>query len=63
MLARAAQFWRDNKLALVMFGIVAGGHYTWRAVQDQREFVPKGEPRVEEGSTDLVQAWRRSTPG
>ena len=38
-----ANFWHNWKVPIVMFGLVGGGHYTWRWVQDQTEFVPKGE--------------------
>jgi len=43
--AKFAKFWFDNKVIIVMGGLLGGGHYTWRWLQDQEDFVPKGEEK------------------
>ena len=42
---RAAKFWADNKVTVVMGGILVGGHFVWRWMQEQEEFVPKGQQK------------------
>merc|ERR1712076_281637 len=39
---RFGQFWQKNKVAVVMGGIVVGGHLTWRWIQEQPQLVPAG---------------------
>lgn len=43
--ARLTKFWQDNKVILVMGGLLAGGHVGWRWMQEQEEFVPKGQQK------------------
>jgi hypothetical protein len=35
--------WQRYKLPVVMGGILVSGHLAWRWLQNQTEFVPKGE--------------------
>ena len=42
---KLAKFWLDNKVVVVMGGLLVGAHAGWRWMQDQEEFVPKGEAK------------------
>jgi len=42
---RLAKFWHDNKVLIVMGGLLTGGHLGWRWMQEQEEFVPKGQAK------------------
>ena len=42
---RLAKFWYDNKVLIVMGGLLTGGHLGWRWMQEQEEFVPKGQAK------------------
>ena len=42
---KLAKFWLENKVVVVMGGLLVGAHSGWRWMQDQEEFVPKGEAK------------------
>ena len=44
-LTRLRNIWNDNKVLIVMGGLLAGGHFGWRWMQEQEEFVPKGQQK------------------
>ena len=37
-----AKFWRENKVLIVMGGILTMGHLVWRGLQNNTAFVPAG---------------------
>ena len=44
-IGRLHKIFQDNKITVVMGGILIAGHYGWRWMQDQEEFVPKGQQK------------------
>ena len=42
---KVAMFWENNKILVVMGSILAGGHYGWKWMQFQEQFVPKGQEK------------------
>ena len=42
IMSAVAKIWKDNKVLIVMGGILAAGHFVWRELQDNTAFVPAG---------------------
>ena len=45
VVGRLGKIWRDYNVAIVMGGIITGGHLGWRWLQDQEAFVPAGQQK------------------
>ena len=43
-MSAVAKIWRDNKVLIVMGGILTMGHFVWRELQNNTAFVPAGMP-------------------
>ena len=41
-MSAVAKIWRDNKVLIVMGGILTMGHFVWRELQNNTAFVPAG---------------------
>jgi len=44
-MSAAAKIWRDNKVLIVMGGILTMGHFVWRELQNNTAFVPAGSEK------------------
>ena len=44
IMSAVAKIWRDNKVLIVMGGILTMGHFVWRELQNNTAFVPAGMP-------------------
>ena len=45
VVGRLTKFFQENKVIIVMGGLLGGGHLGWRWMQEQEEFVPKGQQK------------------
>ena len=75
IMSAVAKIWRDNKVLIVMGGILTMGHFVWRELQNNTAFVPAGMPPLkrklainfydiwEVRSTCCIQDLRRNIPG
>lgn len=41
-MSAAAKMWKDNKVIIVMGGILTLGHFVWKELQNNTAFVPAG---------------------
>ena len=41
-MSAVAKIWKDNKVIIVMGGILTVGHFVWRELQNNTAFVPAG---------------------
>ena len=41
-MSAVAKIWKDNKVIIVMGGILTMGHFVWRELQNNPAFVPAG---------------------
>ena len=46
IMSAVAKIWRDNKVLIVMGGILTMGHFVWRELQNNTAFVPAGMPSL-----------------
>ena len=42
IMSAVAKIWKDNKVIIVMGGILTLGHFVWRELQNNTAFVPAG---------------------
>ena len=42
IMSAVAKIWKDNKVIIVMGGILTVGHFVWRELQNNTAFVPAG---------------------
>ena len=42
VMSAVAKIWKDNKVLIVMGGILTLGHFVWRELQNNTAFVPAG---------------------
>jgi len=44
-MSAAAKMWKDNKVIIVMGGILTLGHFVWKELQNNTAFVPAGSEK------------------
>ena len=42
IMSAVAKIWKDNKVLIVMGGVLTLGHFVWRGLQNNTAFVPAG---------------------
>ena len=63
IMSAVAKIWRDNKVLIVMGGILTMGHFVWRELQNNTAFVPAGMPPLKRKlAINFYEIWEvRST--